>query len=55
MTFYAFVKDEDNMKADWKLINFEALSKADFINQIHSNGYIVRHNKAYTQKEKEEL
>lgn len=48
--FYCIAKDKYR-EDSWHFVTFEAESKKEFLHQVRSNGYAVRHNKAYTEEE----
>lgn len=55
MRYYGIVKDRENKADSWHFINFEQNSKTDFARDVNRNGYILRHNKVYTETEYKNL
>lgn len=52
--FYAIVKEKNENSNCFRFLSsdFDSYSsKKDFISDLRANGYVVKHNRAYTQEE----
>lgn len=50
--FYAIVKEKNENSNCFRFLSSDSYSsKKDFISDLRANGYVVKHNKVYTQEE----
>ena len=56
MTFWAIIKDKDEVNSNWRFYKFEDYrSKREVQETAKVNGYTVRHNRVYTEAEYSKL
>lgn len=50
--FYAIVKEKNENSNCFRFFSSDSYSsKKDFISDLRANGYVVKHNRVYTQEE----